>query len=343
MSGRSPIEDREGTSASGSDEPLHEAQDHAASQTLEAPLVALRWFDAWMGLRRFSAVALPPPPATEALHRMVWGLSQPFLGARMVLRDRGLLGTALAPVVAIAFLCMLVFLKEADRAWWERLGVSFAFFVSLAPLPAVLFHRTYARIAAHARVDLGLSPREPYLKSLGQPVTEAIAQSLILAIGVAPITAMVRAWDPTGVGLAFVVTAAWTLHWMVIEGLDSARTLVPGDTVAAVEQRERQGRVPWFRRPFHGPLPRLLRIVLFPVNLVGQLVAYLSRGWEEELALVERHPWACIGFGLGTFALLAVPGLNLFLRPAVAVGGAHLRGRLELEDARRTGAELTHL
>jgi hypothetical protein len=282
----------------------------------------------------YASAPYPPPVRTDALGRFLYGVAQPIFGARLMLRDRGLLGAALAPVVAIALLCSLVALRKLDQgllAVCITFGVTFA---ALVPVPPVLFARYYARIAAKARNELGLGPCTPYLKPISQSFGESIAQMVIIAIGVAPVAVAISFAPLWGAIAAFAVHAVWTLHWVVVEGLDSARTLEPGETVDSVSAQERSQRfTPWFMRFHEAPMPGWVRWLLLPLRITGEIVMGLSREWSPEMRIVERNPYLTSGFGVGTVVLLSIPGLNLFFRPALAISGAHLRTRIERQPA----------
>ena len=273
-----------------------------------------------------------PPVRSDAWGRFSYGMAQPLLGARLMLRDRSLLGAALAPVIGVALVCLLSALRKADDG---ALAVVIAFVVTfgaLIPVPPVLFARFYARIAAKARNDLGLGPCTPYLKPISQSFGESIAQIVIIAIGVVPLTLAVSLAPLWGAVLAFAVQAVWTLHWIVVEGLDSARTLEPGQTVESVSAEERAQRsTPWFMRVHDSPMPSWLRLVLLPLRVTSEIVMGLSREWSPEMKIVERNPWLSSGFGVGTVILLSIPGVNLFFRPAMAIAGMHLRTRIDRE------------
>jgi hypothetical protein len=144
--------------------------------------------------------------------------------------------------------------------------------------------------------------------------------------------------------VALVLQAAWAGHWIVVEGYDNARTLPPGRTVAELEAHARaQPGYPWFHR-WHTVVangPRWLRLLLAPVHMLSEIIHTLARPWRIEVDLAEREPWISFGFGLGAAAMLAVPGLNLLLRPAVVVAGVHLRHHLlPDEPAQPTQASL---
>jgi hypothetical protein len=135
--------------------------------------------------------------------------------------------------------------------------------------------------------------------------------------------------------LALSLQGAWAGHWIVVEGYDNARTLPDGRTVEELEARARaQSGHPWFDRWHHGIRePRWLVVVLVPLRMLSEVITTLARPWRLEVDLTEREPWISVGFGLGAAVMLAVPGLNLLLRPAVVVAGVHLRHHLLPDEA----------
>lgn len=276
----------------------------------------------------------PPPIRTDALGRFLYGVAQPLFGARFMLRDRGLLGTALAPVMAVAVVCLLVALRKLEEGPLIVFITFFGTFAALIPVPPVLFARFYARMAAKARNDLGLGPCTAYLKPISQSFVESIGQVIIIAIGVAPLTVLISLVPLWGAIVAFAVQALWTLHWVVVEGFDNARTLEPGQTVASVSEEERRQRMtPWFMRIHDMPMHGAARVLLLPLRVTAEIVMGLSREWAPEMKTIERNPWLSAGFGVGTVILLAIPGLNLFFRPATAIAGAHLCTRIAREPS----------
>jgi uncharacterized protein involved in cysteine biosynthesis len=74
-------------------------------------------------------------------------------------------------------------------------------------------------------------------------------------------------------------------------------------------------------------------VVLVPLRMLSEVITTLARPWRLEVDLTEREPWISVGFGLGAAVMLAVPGLNLLLRPAVVVAGVHLRHHLLPDEA----------
>lgn len=290
----------------------------------------------------------PLPPREAARQRFWYGMRQPLLGMRLLLRDGDMLGAALAPVLFVAIVCAIAARASLDvidhDAWWSlgnaALGRTVAFtaaffttFAALAPVPPFLFARHYARMAARARDRLGLGPRAAYLKPISQSIGETVAQTVVIALGFAPVT-IVLAWIPVfGPAAAFGAQLLWTMHWMVIESFDNGRTLAPEQTAAAAIAAEQAlGHAPWFARPLHRVEQPQLRGVLAPLRAFAGVVERLSRGWGTELRMVERDPALAAGFGAGVVVLLAIPGVNLLFRPALVIAAAHLRGQLELED-----------
>ncbi len=291
----------------------------------------------------------PLPPRHDRRSRFWYGARQPLLGMRLLLRDTDMLGSALAPVLFVALVCAVIasVSTEAihDAAWWSLGNTTltwfgtfvvafFTTFAALAPVPPFIFARHYARMAARARNRLGLGPRTPYLKPIGQAVGESVAQTIVIAIGIAPLTLALALLPGVGPVAAFIAQLMWTMHWMVIEAFDNGRSLGPGETVESVLAAEQaHPHQPWFARAVHGVQHPRVRPWLAPVRMFVEVLETLVRGWAPEVRMVERDPALCAGFGFGVFALLAIPGINLLFRPALIIAASHLRGQLELEDA----------
>ncbi len=260
------------------------------------------------------------PPRGLALLR--FGLQQPLLGLRVIAVDPELRRIALRPIAFLATICLLVAL--ASDTVVDAIALFFTTMLSLAPLPVVLFGRTYRRLAAVARVPLGLTPRDAARPSLGSSIGDAIRQTLLLAIGLAPVYLVVEllsGWRPVDavlIATAWVLGLLWTLHWISIEALDNAQTLAPGTTQADVRAAIAAAPDPWFVRLYTGPL-----------RPFGGLLRRLARPWRRKLAILARYPELVLGFGLGVAVLLLIPLGALVFRPAAVVGGAHLLGRLE--------------
>lgn len=290
----------------------------------------------------------PLPPRHDARSRFWYGVQQPLLGMRLLLRDADMMGSALAPVLFVALVCSVAAatsLEVIDRAAWWSFGNAaltntvafiaafFTTFAALAPVPPFLFARHYARMAARARDRLGLGPRLPYLKPIGQSIGETVAQAVVITIGFAPVTLVLAIVPVFGPVAAFAAQLFWTMHWMVIESFDNGRSLAPDETVAStLELEQRHPHAPWFARAVHGVQhPRWVKF-LSPVRMFVEVMETLVRGWGPELRMVERDRALSLGFGVGVVVLLAIPGINLLFRPALVIAAAHLRGQLELED-----------
>jgi hypothetical protein len=305
------------------------------------PSMPVGWRAQWASVWTY-AVAVGPAPREAGRAGLVrYGLAQPFLGLRILLGSRDLLGIALAPALGVLVVAGLVAWGTAREHGAAR-GVA-AYLVTvaaLAPLPSLLFGRVYAHLAAKTRPHLGLPPAAPYLRGPVKLTGEWLAQVVVLAVGVLPYVVLARIIPLVGPLVALAVQGAWAGHWIVVEGYDNARTLPDGQTVEALEARaQAQPGAPWFHRWHHRVVgPRGLVVVLAPLRMLSEVVTTLCRPWRIEVDLVEREPWISLGFGLGAAVMLAVPGLNLLLRPAVVVAGVHLRHHLLPDDARQTEA-----
>ena len=295
-----------------------------------------RWRTEWDSVRAHAMAPAPPPREAGRLGLLRYGLAQPFLGLRVLFGSRDLLGIALAPAFGVLVLAGLVAWGTATREGALRgFGAFLVTVAALAPLPSLLFGRVYAHLAVKARSQLGLSPAAPYLRGPIKLAGEWLGQVVVLALGVLPYAALAGLVPVVGPLAALTLQGAWAGHWIVVEGYDNARTLPAGRTVDELEARARMvpGH-PWFHRwhhVVHGP--RWLVVVLSPLRMLSEVVTTLSRPWRVEVDLAEREPWISFGFGLGAAVMLAVPGLNLLLRPAVVVAGVHLRHHLLPDEA----------
>ncbi|HKA86810.1 MAG TPA: hypothetical protein VKE22_04055 [Haliangiales bacterium] len=268
------------------------------------------------------------PPAHSG-GRFAYGLVQPVVGARVLLGDRALLRAALVPAALLAAVCAAVALAHArSETAGEMLRTFYTTFAVLAPVPSVLLAHHYARLAVLARHKLGFSPAEPCLEPLGRMLARAVAQTILIAVAVAPPVAVLRLVPGVGHALVKVVAAGWALHWIVVDAFDSARFLRPGQTLADLDAHAETIRPPWYVRALRGAAARapLGRRVLAKF---ADACDRLSKPWREEIALVEDHPSLMLGFALSTAALLALPVVNLLFRPIVLVAAAHVLGQLE--------------
>ncbi|MEM9459288.1 MAG: hypothetical protein AAGF11_34230 [Myxococcota bacterium] len=301
----------------------------------------LGWRAHWRALRASAAAPGPVPPGGRWV-RARYGLAQPFLGLRIIMRSSDLLGISLAPAVGVLVVAGVVgYGTGAEHGIGRGLLAFLGAVAALAPLPSLLFGRVYAHMAAKARGHLGLSPQAPYLRGVTQVVGEWVAQLVILALGVLPWVALVRLVPGIGPVLALALQGLWALHWTVVEGYDNARTVPPGCTIAELEAEGRRiSASPWFHRGYEAiEGVRVLSVVLHPMRMLSEVIVSLARPWRREVDLVQEYPWVSLGFSLGVAAMLAVPGLNLLLRPAVVVAGVHLRHRLGIDIKTEAGRD----
>src|SRR5690349_9374829 len=181
-------------------------------------------------------VAAPTAPPDAHADRVVYGLMQPVLGARMLFADGELLRAALVPAALLAAFCMAAALL--DPVSWSVGGVLRRFyhiFAVLAPLPSVLLARNYARLAAVARNKFGFGPVNACIEPFGRSLSRMIKQAVLIAIGVVPVTIVLHFVPLLGHFLIQIVLALWALHWIVVDAFDSARVLQPGQTVADLD------------------------------------------------------------------------------------------------------------
>ncbi|HEU4732974.1 MAG TPA: hypothetical protein VFT22_34000 [Kofleriaceae bacterium] len=257
--------------------------------------------------------------------RVVYGLTQPLLGARMLATHRKLLVAALVPAGLLAAFCAVVaLLDDGDRF----LHAFYTTFAVLAPLPSIVLAGHYARLAVQARHAFGFSRVEPCIEPLRRNLGRAVKQAILIALALAPITALLHMVPGLGWLLVNAVAAVWGLHWVVVEAFDSARVLRPGETLATLDAAALRVPPPWFVRWLFVAAERA-PIGAGLVRRFARLCDRLSLPWREEIALVEEHPALMIGFALSTAVTLAVPVLNLAFRPIVLVGATHVLGQLE--------------
>lgn len=293
--------------------------------SVEPPVNAARWAPHKVAAQ---SVATPTAPPEAHADRAVYGLMQPLLGARMLFSDRALLRAALVPAALLAAFCALI--AVLDPVTWSVGGVVHRFyqtFAVLAPLPSVLLARHYARLAAVARDKFGFGPVQPCIEPFGRALSRMIKQTILVAVGVIPLTFALHFVPLLGPMVIKIVVAVWALHWIVVDAFDSARVLQPGQTIAELDALADKARRPWFVRLLaEGErLPVIGRILVRFARWCDKL----AWPWREEIALVEEHPSLMIGFALSTAALVATPVLNLLFRPIVLIGAAHVLGRVE--------------
>ena len=267
----------------------------------------------------------PRPPPSAGLDRVVYGLAQPLVGIRVLATHRTLLEAALVPAGLVAAFCAVVAVFGHDGSFLHRFYTTFAV---LAPLPSVVFANHYARFAVQARLALGLSHAEPCIAPLGRNISRAIKQAILIALAVAPIAALLGVVPILGWLMVQAAAAVWALHWIVVDALDSARTLQPGETLADLDAAARRMAPPWYVRWLLHAAERV-PVGGGVVRWFARVCDRLSLPWREEIALVEEHRALAVGFALSTAALLAIPVLNLVFRPIVIIGASHILGKLE--------------
>ena len=265
-----------------------------------------------------------PPPSHEHVDRVLYGLTRPIVGLRLLVADPELLKGALLPAGLIVLLCLWgTFLFPGDHGFIRRFYSMFAF---LAPMPSLLMARHYARLAAEARVRIGFGPAEPCIEPITRSLWRTAARAILIALAVAPM-GLFQGVPILGHLVWKTVLAVWALHWIVVDAFDAARVLRPGQTLADVDAEVERLPSPWFvrlmrRGAAHLPVGKWL------LSGLARACDRLARPWRDELALVEAHPSLMVGFALSTALLLATPVLNLLFRPIVLIAATQVLGRL---------------
>jgi len=268
-------------------------------------------------IRRYAAHPVPLPG--EARETVVWGAAQIGLGVRLLLAHPRLWRRALFPMLAILAIAVIGGVASlADAGPWGALARAYGLLVGVGTAPAFLFANTYARLAADAHEIMGFGPAKPYLTSLRQRFSQLIRFALVTVVPALPVVFLLKLVPAVGDTLGYAAGALWALYFAVVEQLDNARvardTSVPEPLL-----------MPWFVGWTQtSPLPGAARF--------GRLCARLSRPWVEEIHLTRLHPAASIGFGGAVALILAVPILNLLVRPAAVIAGVHFRARTERSD-----------
>lgn len=281
-------------------------------------------------LRDCIRVGRPLPPEAARLDRFLYGLAQPVIGARIVLRDRQLLWSALYPALVLALFCAATALAVSRGSPDRFVRHFYRVFALLAPLPSIVFARHYSRLAAVAHEKLGFGRCKPRLESLGRAIRRAVFQAILVAAAAAPVLLLLRIIPVLGHGAVRIGVAIWAIHWIVIDAFDDARVLADSETLADVDAMNRSAPQAWFVRGYTWVSERLpAGGVLRRFSKIGDR---LSLEWREELAIAESHPLLVGGFALTTAVLLATPILNLFFRPLILVASVHLLGHISQQS-----------
>jgi hypothetical protein len=271
-------------------------------------------------LARLRSLAVAPP-ADRPLARFIHGLVQLPYGLDLVARTPDLRRRAILPALVIAAIATLAAILAAERyGAYDGARTFLVTVIGIASMPPILFANSFSRLAAATRDHLGLGPRLPCPRRLPELLRETIAQALLLAVGIVPLVVLASLLGDVGDLLALLLGGAWTLHWIVVEALDSARTRPAGEPLP-----EPPPNTPWYARMYD----RAARGPLAALRAFARFVARLGGRWDPEVALIEARPWTAAGFAVGAAVMLAIPGLNLLFRPVVVAAAAHLLGRLE--------------
>ncbi|HEX4804025.1 MAG TPA: hypothetical protein VFV14_10960 [Myxococcaceae bacterium] len=267
------------------------------------------------------------PPREKVVDRFLFGLAQPLIGLRIVVRDSELLKSALIPAVVLGLFCALVASTTAHGSAHRFFTRFYALFAALAPAPSIIFARHYSRLAAAAYHKLGFGHCLPRKEPLGYVIRRAVYQAVLIVIVSAPTVGILRLFPLLGRPLAALAAALWAIHWVIINAFDDARVLHQGETLEDEERKNESAPQAWFVRALYWAAQRLpfgARLLRFYARRCDRL----SVPWREEMAFAEGEPPAVIGFGLTTAALLATPVLNLLFRPIIIVASVHLIGHL---------------
>lgn len=301
---------------------------------------------------------LPPVPSAPA-DRFLYGLAQPVVGLRLVISDQQFFIDSLKPALLLAGFCALAAMLHLEIGGTEAtqklsfLHRFYTTFAVLAPLPSILFAAHYARLAAMAHGRLRYGGCLPRRTRLWQAAVHAVKQALVIAIALAPLLGLLKLFPVIGRAIAASLAGLWALHWVVVEAFDSARVTAipepdktdgnPGSSAAEngapVPSETTEQSVPdvWFVRPMIH-LAQRLPLGKFVVRWFAGLCRFLSRPWQEEIAIAESHPMMVLGFALSTAALLATPVLNLLFRPIIVMASVALLGQLARSGASESGS-----
>src|SRR5229473_1081009 len=237
-------------------------------------------------LRGYSLTRQPPPPASDALGSAAYGAAQPILGMRILAADAKLLREAFIPAGWLALFCAVIAALGAgpgDPGLLTKGGGGLLAF-------AAAFYKIFAARSAQSVILVAFAVAPFYL--LEQVPIVGYAAAALLGL--------------------------WGLHWVVVDALDDARVLLPGETLKSAEAAAAQNAPqPWFVRAFLrgaralSSVPIAGRPLAFLVRAFARICDRLAVPFREEIALLEQHRALGLGFAVATSALLAIPGLNL--------------------------------
>jgi hypothetical protein len=273
----------------------------------------------------------PPPRSDRDLDNLAWGLAQPILGLRLLLGRGDLFVRAIGPLVLLLLICVIVARQQQAEGFVGAVAAYYSVLVAAAQISPVIFTKNFAKLAADARPHLDVPRHEPYLRSYGQAFVESVVQLVVLGVGVAPLAWLLSKVPLVGSIVAGLVTWVWLAHWIVVEALDSARTLPPGEDAETLEQRHARLDLPWYAAPAAWHVRGFFALVFLPFRMWASVLGRLGKRWRGEVQVIETRPWLSAGFGLSAWLVLAIPVLNLLFRPALVIAASHMLGRIEPE------------
>ncbi len=229
-------------------------------------------------LRGYSLTRQPPPPASDALGSAAYGAAQPILGMRILAADAKLLREAFIPAGWLALFCAVIaalgagpgdpgLLTKGGGGLLAFAAAFYKIFAALAVAPPILFANHYARLAAQVRYQLGFGACAPREASLWFFAKRSAQSVILVAFAVAPFYLLEQV--PIVGYAAAALLGLWGLHWVVVDALDDARVLLPGETLKSARgpraflgaHRRAPAGLPGASvrphlRPAGGPLPR---------------------------------------------------------------------------------------
>jgi hypothetical protein len=237
-------------------------------------------------------------------------------GARLVATDPRLRAAAIPPTaLTFAGSALLAALVAGRReGTWPQ--AAFAAFVAISSMPPTVLEPLWIRVGMRAREALGAAPgerehEERYLATLWREARKALRQAILVAVGLAPVYALVELLPLVGHGVTLLLGAAWAFYWVVVDAFEIPIELVPG--------KLGEGERPWFERGLVAAARRSR--LLFLLRWGGRLSGALARPWRHQCTFTERHPAASLGLGAAAAAFLAIPVLGVFFR-AVTITAA---------------------